>query len=95
MSADYGYNTYNRKTAEVLRRTGAARVYPGLEEAVQQQGAYPLMVSEYAFPAELYRGDRGRSVRVVRRRYSSQTLLVPDIHTAAGKAPSDARYYMV
>ncbi|MBQ6622136.1 MAG: U32 family peptidase [Mogibacterium sp.] len=76
--ADYGLNAYNARTADVLRSLGACEVQPGLESADRSQGAWPLMVSEHTFRAKGYRSDRGRVLQVVRRRYSSQTLLLPE-----------------
>ena len=74
--AGFELNSYNRRTAEVLRDLGAAEVTSSLE-TMEGEGVYPLMVSEHRFGDETYSSPMGHKLRVIKRPYSSQDLLVP------------------
>ena len=74
--AGFELNAYNRRTAEVLRELGAAEVTSSLE-TMEGGGVYPLMVSEHRFGDETYSSPMGHKLRVIKRPYSSQDLLVP------------------
>ena len=74
--AGFELNSYNRRTAEVLMELGASEVTSSLE-TMEGEGVYPLMVSEHRFGDETYSSPMGHKLRVIKRPYSSQDLLVP------------------
>ena len=74
--AGFELNSYNRRTAEVLMELGASEVTSSLE-TMEGGGVYPLMVSEHRFGDETYSSPMGHKLRVIKRPYSSQDLLVP------------------
>ncbi|MGN0673338.1 MAG: U32 family peptidase [Anaerovoracaceae bacterium] len=74
--AGFELNAYNRRTAEVLMELGAAEVTSSLE-TMEGGGVYPLMVSEHRFGDETYSSPMGHKLRVIKRPYSSQDVLVP------------------
>ena len=74
--AGFELNAYNRRTAEVLMELGASEVTSSLE-TMEGGGVYPLMVSEHRFGDETYSSPMGHKLRVIKRPYSSQDLLVP------------------
>lgn len=79
VTADYGLNAYNSVTAEVLRSLGASNIVASLESMPEGENIYPLMVSEHRFEEDRYISKMGHRLKVIKREYSNQDIVVPII----------------
>ncbi|MGN1382099.1 MAG: U32 family peptidase [Eubacterium sp.] len=76
--ADFGLNRYNHRTAEVLEQLGAAYSMPSLEEAVHEQGAFPLMTTQYRPDGDLMISRRKDRLDLWKPEFSEQTWILPE-----------------
>lgn len=76
--ADFGLNRYNRRTADVLEHLGAAYAMPSLEEAVHEQGAFPLMTTQYRPDGDVMISRKKDRLSLWKPDYSEQTWILPE-----------------
>lgn len=74
--ADYGLNSYNLETEKVLKRLGAYSVIKSLEVGDRDDMNYPLMVTEHNFEYEDLKSDYSHNLKIVKRPYSSQDIII-------------------
>lgn len=74
--ADYGLNSYNLETEKVLKRLGAYSVIKSLETGDRDDMNYPLMVTEHNFEYEDLKSDYSHNLKIVKRPYSSQDIII-------------------
>lgn len=74
--ADYGLNSYNLETEKVLKRLGAYSVIKSLEVGDRDDMNYPLMVTEHNFEYENLKSDYSHNLKIVKRPYSSQDIII-------------------
>lgn len=74
--ADYGLNAYNRLTVKALKDIGAYGVIKSLEFGDLDGMNYPLMTTEHNFRNTDFKLDKRISLKVVKRPYSSQDIIV-------------------
>jgi len=76
--ADFGLNRYNRRTAEVLEQMGAAYAMPSLEEAGHEQGAFPLMTTQYRPDGDVMISRKKDRLDLWKPGFSEQTWILPE-----------------
>lgn len=74
--ADYGLNSYNLETEMVLKGLGAFSVIKSLETGDRDDMNYPLMVTEHNFEYEDLKSDYSHNLKIVKRPYSSQDIII-------------------
>lgn len=74
--ADYGLNSYNLATEKVLKGLGAFSVVKSLEAGDRDGMNYPLMVTEHNFEYENLKSDYSHNLKIVKRPYSSQDIII-------------------
>lgn len=74
--ADYGLNSYNLVTEKVLKGFGAFSVVKSLEAGDRDGMNYPLMVTEHNFEYENLKSDYSHNLKIVKRPYSSQDIII-------------------
>lgn len=74
--ADYGLNSYNLETEKVLKGLGAYSVIKSLEVGDRDDMNYPLMVTEHNFEYENLKSDFSHNLKIVKRPYSSQDIII-------------------
>lgn len=74
--ADYGLNSYNLVTEKVLKGLGAFSVVKSLEAGDRDGMNYPLMVTEHNFEYENLKSDYSHNLKIVKRPYSSQDIII-------------------
>lgn len=74
--ADYGLNSYNLATEKVLKGLGAFSVVKSLEAGDRDGLNYPLMVTEHNFEYENLKSDYSHNLKIVKRPYSSQDIII-------------------
>lgn len=74
--ADYGLNSYNLETEKVLKGLGAYSVIKSLEAGDRDDMNYPLMVTEHNFEYEDLKSDYSHNLKIVKRPYSSQDIII-------------------
>lgn len=74
--ADYGLNSYNLETEKVLKRLGVYSVIKSLEVGDRDDMNYPLMVTEHNFEYEDLKSDYSHNLKIVKRPYSSQDIII-------------------
>lgn len=74
--ADYGLNSYNLVTEKVLKGLGAFSVIKSLETGDRDGMNYPLMVTEHNFEYENLKSDYSHNLKIVKRPYSSQDIII-------------------
>lgn len=93
--ADAGLNIYNGFTAEALKELGAARCFPSAEAFGEDEGNYPLMVSEHRFGRGMVRDRKGEVLRFRESPFGGKSLITPekpvDIYAAARRAREEKR----
>lgn len=82
--ADYGLNVTNHSTRQALREIGIEEGAPSLELAGDAGGRYPLMILEHDPEGETLSG-RALRFRLLRRPFSTQTLLLPEREREGGR----------
>lgn len=74
--ADYGLNSYNLATEKVLKGLGAFSVVKSLEAGDRDGLNYPLIVTEHNFEYENLKSDFSHNLKIVKRPYSSQDIII-------------------
>lgn len=82
---DYGLNVYNSQASAALDTLGVRFSVQSLESNDDSNGAYPLMVLEHEVPGEMLVSEKYGMLQIVKRPWSSQTLLLPGANTKPGK----------
>ena len=93
--ADAGLNVYNGFTAEALKELGAARCFLSAEAFGEEEGNYPLMVSEHRFGKGTVRDRKGEVLRFRESPFGGKSLITPakavDVLEAARRAREEKR----
>lgn len=74
--ADYGLNAYNKEAIRVLKSLGVKGVLRSLECGDRDGQNYPLMISEHKFDESYLKSYSGHNIKIIRRPYSDQDIIV-------------------
>lgn len=86
--ADSGLNVCNDETLKALEGLGACGRALSLEADKEQvvYGVFPLMTTKHAFAeSEMRNRERGMRLKLIKRKYSDHTLIVPEKKTLIDK----------
>lgn len=78
---DYGLNIYNRYSRAVYQSLGAVDCVYSLEALDKEEKGFPLMITRHAPKGDLLLDRKKQKIRLIRREFSDQTILIPEEKT--------------
>ena len=87
---DYGLNVYNRAAEAVFESLGVKHCAWSLESVGRGFGSFPLMISEHAFNGRWLLDRKQKKIRILRRSFSDQNMLISESESLNFKAIKEA-----
>lgn len=72
---DYGLNIYNKYTEKVFSSMGLKGWMPSSETYGDENGSYPLMISEHIIESDYIKDRKNQRIELVKRDFSDQMIL--------------------